>query len=179
MLQWLSISTPTPMRYAASGSSRVHPTATSTVHVAIRSWSPPRLPSYGSSPARRPYLRKQARHKCPRSASSNAPGHRTAFVLVETLVDTLVQLMLLVQSLFLLLRASVQAHMAHSMQTVHRGALVAHIRRTAAASAVDGTLVERGGSGCHGKSLWQGGPHNNCGLWSRFSGVVKVLHGYG
>ena len=61
---------------------------------------------------------------------SNALGQRAATV--ETLVDTLVQLPLSVQSQFLLLRASLQARMVHLMRTVSREAL-AHMRRTDAA----------------------------------------------
>ena len=52
---------------------------------------------------------------------------------VETLLDTLVQLPLSVQSQFLLLRASLQARMAHLMRTVPRDAQATHMRRTDAA----------------------------------------------
>ena len=62
---------------------------------------------------------------------SNAPGRRAATV--ETLVDTLVQLPLSVQSQFLPQRASLQARMAHLMRTVPREAPATHMRRTDAA----------------------------------------------
>ena len=62
---------------------------------------------------------------------SNALGRRAATV--ETLVDTLVQLPLSVQSQFLLLRASLQARMVHLMRTVPREVLATHMRRTDAA----------------------------------------------
>ena len=62
---------------------------------------------------------------------SNALGRGAAAV--ETLVDTLVQLPLSVQSQFLLLRASLQARMVHLMRTVPREALATHMRRTDAA----------------------------------------------
>ena len=62
---------------------------------------------------------------------SNALGRRAATV--ETLVDTLVQLTLSVQSQFLLMRASLQARMVHLMRTVPREALATHMRRTDAA----------------------------------------------
>ena len=62
---------------------------------------------------------------------SNALGRRAATV--EMLVDTLVQLPLSVQSQFLLLRASLQARMAHAMRTVPRDALATHMLRTDAA----------------------------------------------
>ena len=60
-----------------------------------------------------------------------ALGRRAATV--ETLVDTLVQLLLSVQSQFLPLRASLQARMAHLMRTVPREALATHMRPTDAA----------------------------------------------
>ena len=63
--------------------------------------------------------------------NSNALGRRAATV--ETLVDTLVQLPLSVQSQLLLLRASLQARMVHLMRTVPREALATHMRRTDAA----------------------------------------------
>ena len=59
---------------------------------------------------------------------SNALGRRAATV--ETLVDTLVQLPLSVQSQFLLLRASPQARMVHLMRTVPCEALATHMRCT-------------------------------------------------
>ena len=61
----------------------------------------------------------------------NARGRRAGTV--ETLVDTMVQLSLSVQSQFLLLRASLLARRAHLMRTVPRGALATHTRRTDAA----------------------------------------------
>ena len=61
----------------------------------------------------------------------NALGRRAATV--ETLVDTLAQLPLSVQYQFLLLRASLQARMAHLMRTVPWEALATHMRRTDAA----------------------------------------------
>ena len=60
---------------------------------------------------------------------SKALGRRAATV--ETLVDTLVQLPLSVQSQFL--RASLQARMVHLMRTVPREALATHMCRTDAA----------------------------------------------
>ena len=59
----------------------------------------------------------------------NALGRRTPTV--ETLVETLamVQLPLFVQSQFLLMRASLQARMAHLMQMVPRQVLAVHMRR--------------------------------------------------
>ena len=62
---------------------------------------------------------------------SNAMGRHAATV--ETLVDTLVQVPLSVDSQFLLLRASLQARMVQLMRTVPREALAAHMRRTDAA----------------------------------------------
>ena len=62
---------------------------------------------------------------------SNALGRRATPM--ETLVDTLVQLPLSVQSQSLLMRTSLQAHMAHLMRTVPRAALATHIRLTDAA----------------------------------------------
>ena len=59
---------------------------------------------------------------------SNALGRRAA--MVETLVDTLVQLPLSVQSQFLLLRASLKTRMAHPMRTVPREALATNMGRT-------------------------------------------------
>ena len=61
----------------------------------------------------------------------NALGQRAATV--ETLVQSLVQLPLSVQSQFLLTRSSLQARMAHLMRTVPRDALAMHMRRTDAA----------------------------------------------
>ena len=55
---------------------------------------------------------------------SNALGRRAATV--ETLVESLVQLPLTVQSQFLLMRASLQARMGHLMLTVHREPLAMH-----------------------------------------------------
>ena len=62
---------------------------------------------------------------------SNALGRRAATV--GTLVETLVQLALSVQSQFLLLWASLQARMAHLLRTVPQEALPTHMRRTDAA----------------------------------------------
>ena len=60
--------------------------------------------------------------------ASNALGRLAATV--ETLVDTLVQLPLSEQSQFLLLRASLEARMAHLMRTGPREAMATHMRRT-------------------------------------------------
>ena len=62
---------------------------------------------------------------------SNALRRRAATV--ETLLKTLVQLPLSEQSQFLLLRASLQAHMAHLTRTVPSEALASHVHRTDAA----------------------------------------------
>ena len=73
----------------------------------------------------------------------------------ETLVETLVQLSLSVQSQFLLLRASPQARMAHLMRTVPREALATHMRHTDAAvwRAAAPVLVLPQGVVAHGADM--------------------------
>ena len=94
-----------------------------------RSRSPPRLPSYGSRTSSTASPRLE-RLWIQRSTSPMPWGG------VQTLVKTLVQLPLNVQSQFLLLRALLQARLAHHMRTVPREALAAHMRRTDAAVLV-------------------------------------------
>ena len=91
-------------------------------------------------------------------------------------MDTLVQRPLSVQSQFLLLRASLQARMAHLMRTVPREALATHMRRTDAAvwRAAAGMLTLPPGVGEYGADME--GPDKACVTLGRQM-MLPLLHG--
>ena len=101
---------------------------------------------------------------------SNALGRRAATV--ETLVDTMVQLPLSVQSQFLLLSASLQARMG----AVPREALATHMLRTDAAvwRAAAAVLDLPPGVGKYGADME--GPDNACSTLGRQM-LLPLCHG--
>ena len=96
---------------------------------------------------------------------SKALGRRATTV--ETLLDTLVQLLLSVQSQFLVQRASVQARMELLMRTLPREALATHLRCTDAAlwRAASAVLDLPQGVDEYGSDME--GPHMACSVLGR------------
>ena len=108
---------------------------------------------------------------------SNALGRRAATV--ETLVESLVQHPLSVQSQFLLLRASLQARMAHLMRTVPRESLATHMHCTDAAvwRAAVAVLDLPPGVGEYGANME--GPDMACSALGRQPALTLRLGGLG